>query len=669
MARRYRQALDEATALTNISYACLLLERFDEAIDWSNASDVVASKLQAEAILLNNLGNRGWAFYKLGDYEKSLKLYQEAELRAVAIGDNYDAILWLTTAGTLYQVERDLGHATESFQDALMLAKEINSKESIVDTLEDLAHVAIESGQLDTADKYLKQVNPLIVVNNNRLDALDVSLAQGKLAAARHDTDRAEAYYKSVENDPAAQTSMRLGAQHELARLYEQEGQIAISDEMYRTALTTFESEREQLKQEESKLPFLANATGIYDDYIHFLIGQGKVDEALAVADQSRALTLSQGMTPQGLTAQGLGRDSVKRSLRASGIDARSIAKKADATLLFYWLGKKQSYLWAVTAHKIALSTLPGQGEITAMVDRYRKSLIGPEDPLLTASQSSRDLYSILVGPAAGSIDTAKPVMILADGELSQLNFETLIVPRDEKKSVPHYWIEDVTLEAAPSLAMLAAAKAPAESDGELLMLGNAVLADENYPELPQAEREMQQIAKHFAAKEATVFDRQWANPSNYFASDPGRYAYIHFVAHGVASRTDPLDSAIILSQTSASQESFKLYARDIMQHPIDARLVTISACYGSGTRAYAGEGLVGLSWAFLRAGAHNAIGAMWAASDDSTPIVMDALYQGIRQGEPPATALREAKLRLLHSKSVYRKPFYWAPFQIYTRL
>ena len=80
-------------------------------------------------------------------------------------------------------------------------------------------------------------------------------------------------------------------------------------------------------------------------------------------------------------------------------------------------------------------------------------------------------------------------------------------------------------------------------------------------------------------------------------------------------------------SQTPAAEDSFKLYAREIMQHPIDAQLVTIAACYGGGTRSYAGEGLVGLSWAFLRAGAHNVIGALWEVSDESAPRLMDGLY------------------------------------------
>ena len=164
-------------------------------------------------------------------------------------------------------------------------------------------------------------------------------------------------------------------------------------------------------------------------------------------------------------------------------------------------------------------------------------------------------------------------------------------------------------------------------------------------------------------------FAREQATPDAYLASEPRQFAYIHFVAHGVASRTDPLDSAIILTRLTTVEDSFKLHARDIMQHSIHARLVTISSCYGSGTRSFAGEGLVGLAWAFLRAGAHNVIGGLWELSDDSTPRLMGTLYQGLQDGMSPAAALRHAKLSLLHSNSEFRKPFFWAPLQIYTGL
>jgi CHAT domain-containing protein len=230
-----------------------------------------------------------------------------------------------------------------------------------------------------------------------------------------------------------------------------------------------------------------------------------------------------------------------------------------------------------------------------------------------------------------------------------------------------HYWIDDATMLSAPSLAMIAAAKPMQSGTRSLLLLGDPVSPSEDFPTLPLFAYEMKSIQKHFDPRNVAVFNSKLATPAAYLASNPAQYSYIHFVSHAVSSQTDPLDSAIILSATAASPDSFKLYARDIMRRPIDARLVTISACYGSGSRSYAGEGLVGLSWAFLRAGAHSVIGALWEVSDDSSPRLMNALYQGLEDGQAPAAALRKAKLVLLHSNSKFRSPFYWAPFQIYS--
>jgi CHAT domain-containing protein len=335
-----------------------------------------------------------------------------------------------------------------------------------------------------------------------------------------------------------------------------------------------------------------------------------------------------------------------------------------------------------ITPDKIALFPLPAQQQIAARVERYGKALLDLEDPLQAGNDDGQELYKLLIAPAARMIRLGAPVVILPDDVLTQLNFETLLAPGPSLETDPsrnpapgragspalHYWIDDATVLSAPSLATLAAAKSTRPSHGKLLLLGNPVTVSEDYPSLPLFGLEMNEIQKHFQPTDVAVFSGPRASPAAYLSSNPAQYSYIHFVSHAVASRTDPLDSAIILSNSSAGDSSFKLYARDIMQHPIDARLVTVSACYTSGTRAYAGEGLVGLSWAFLRAGADSVIGALWEVSDDSSPRLMDTLYQGIEDGEAPAVALRRAKLSLIHTSSNFNRPFYWAPFQIYTR-
>ena len=655
IARKFGQRFDEAEALMNMAVACMLEERFDEAIDWLRASNQLAAPLDAEDILMNNTGNLGWAYYRLGDRQKALALYQDAEKRAMALGDVDGAITWITTAEYVYQDAHDLRRAMASYREALRLARSIMNKDDIVNSLEALAHVSVEDGKLDAADNYLQQIAPLMRENANRLDVLDVMLAQGRIAAARGRQEQAEKLFRTVEDDRASQTSMRLGAEHELAKLYQSEGRSDDAEPMYRTALTTFESARAQLKYEDSRLPFLANATEIYDDYIQFLVGEGKTDEALVAADQSRARTL----------AQGLGLLTDTQTFQPAVLHSGQIAQKADATLLFYWLGERRSYLWAITPAKTVLYPLPAASQITALVQRYRSALLGPNDALEPPNRDGLALYRILVAPARELIPPEGRVVILCDGALSELNFETLIAP-DPK---PHYWIEDATVISAPSLYLMAAAKPSTEADRKLLLIGDAAAPSPGYPKLPKAGLEMREIEKHFAPGEETVFAHQRANPRAYLTSSPQQYAYIHFVAHGVASSTDPLDSAIILSRADSAEDSFRLYAREIIRHPIHARLVTVSACDGSGARSYAGEGLVGLSWAFLRAGAHNVIAALWEVSDDSTPRLMDTLYQGIEEGLSPSAALRRAKLGLLHGQAGFRKPFFWAPFQIYTGL
>jgi CHAT domain-containing protein len=156
------------------------------------------------------------------------------------------------------------------------------------------------------------------------------------------------------------------------------------------------------------------------------------------------------------------------------------------------------------------------------------------------------------------------------------------------------------------------------------------------------------------------VLEGAAATPEAYRTAGPGGFSAIHFTAHAVANRESPLDSAVLLS-------GGKLYAREVMDVPLTADLVTISACRGVGVRAYSGEGLVGFAWAFLRAGARHVIAGLWDVNDQSTAALMDVLYREMAAGKSPAAALRAAKLSLIASPGNLRKPYYWAPFQLYT--
>jgi len=663
-AQTHHDLLLEASASSNLGWTAIQIGHFDEALEWSRIGLLKAQQLGAEDLAQLSSGNEGWAYLQLGDDDRALERFLEAEKSAETLGDSRRAIMWTSTSGYVYRDTGDLARATQSYHRAFDLATQLDSKEDIVNALEDLAQVSVDSGKLDEADAYINRVTPMELAGGGQLSA-NILLTQGMLAAARRQDRQAEALYRQVQSDAASPTTTRLTAGYQLAKLYELEGDTKSAEKMYKASLNEFDLAREQLKSEESKLPFVANAARIYDDYIQLLIREGRSDEALVIADQSRARTL----------AQALGVAEGKSALRTATMSPRQIASKTHATLLFYWLGQKQSYLWAITPSKTSLFPLAPQRGIRDQIEQYNKILLSVRDPLKTRNQEGQELYRSLVAPATSLIRPNAPVIILADGALSQLNFETLLVPGASHQAMQapepspslHYWLEDATLLSAPSLAMLAAAKPVHDADTGLLLLGNPVSNSDDFPSLPLFGFEMARIKKHFAPQRVSAFDGPQATPAAYLTGNPAQYSYIHFVSHAIASRTDPLDSAIILSDSKPGEDSFKLYARDIMQHPIDARLVTISACYGSGTRSYAGEGLVGLSWAFMRAGARSVIGALWEASDDSTPQLMDKLYAGLEMGQTPAVALRAAKLDLMHSQGRFQAPFYWAPFQIYT--
>ena len=651
MARESKYSFKEATALLDLGWSALQQEHYDETMDWSDAAYKRAVAIDAGHIAQNALGNEGWAYYKLGEHEKALTLFSDARDRAHKIGATSYEVTWLTNTGYVYLDAGDFTKAEQSYRQSLELAKQTN-KQDVIDALVSLALVSERTGKLDQARDYADQTIALVPKDGNRLDVLYPMLVKGHVAARMHDPQQAEKIYREIEQDPKSHVFLKWEAEHSLAQLYDDESQSQSADREYRAALSTFETARSSLKGEDLQLPFPSNALGIYDDYIHFLASQGKTTEALQVAEYSRGRTLAEGL---GLLQKGT-------TFKPIALNPQEIARRAGGTILFYWLGEKQSYLWTITAQKTSLFTLPPKSEIDPVVRRYRKALSEQQEFLQTADDDGRTLYRTLVLPAKPLLAENAKVIIIPDGSLNTLNFETLLVP----DPTPHYWIEDVTIADASSLR-LTASRAADRRTPSLLLLGNAIAPNPDYPELRKAAAEMESIEKNFSPTQQKIFAHDSATPSAYLSGKPEQFSYIHFVAHGTASRTSPLDSAIVLSKSGPEDDSFKLYARDIIHHPLHAELVTISTCYGAGSRAYSGEGLVGLSWAFLRAGAHNVIGALWEVSDVSTPQLMDELYGQLANGKTPDTALRNAKLKLLRSSNAFRKPFYWAPFQLYT--
>jgi len=143
------------------------------------------------------------------------------------------------------------------------------------------------------------------------------------------------------------------------------------------------------------------------------------------------------------------------------------------------------------------------------------------------------------------------------------------------------------------------------------------------------------------------------------------QYRYIHFATHGYLDAEHPNLSALVLSQVDSKGAALDGFLRvpDVYNFNLSAELVVLSACQTGLGKEVRGEGLMGLTRAFLYAGAPRVIVSLWNVNDRATADLMASLYRNmLREGKQPAAALRAAQLELRKQKR-WESPYYWAAF------
>jgi CHAT domain-containing protein/tetratricopeptide (TPR) repeat protein len=656
----------EAVNLVELGFVSLQSDRFDQALVWSQQAADLAKSLQAPRQVQLAMGNMGWAYMNLGDFDNALVNFQAAETQAKAIGMGASRVAWLQDAGLADYRLGNLQAARQYDEEALAAALKLpaaNEVDDVVRIETNLALLLYGQDQYAAAKTYSDAAAAAARQSKDDKVVAYAGFIEGLIAARLATGEEAERLLmqsRQTTTDP--ETKMEI--ESALANFYVERRQSSRAELWYRRSIQTFELNRASIQSEALRLSAFAYGDAVYRDYAQFLIGANRPGEALRLLDRSRARTLEEGLGVADPVTHASGTDR-REPQAVDRRDPQAVARELHAPILFYSLGVEKSYLWVITPQETRLFILPKRSVIQSLVQAYQRSIQKSLDPLQTADPGGVSLYDVLVKPAAAMIPAGSKVFVIPDGVLHALNFETLLEPTANGF---RYWIEDVVVTTTSSIAILSRWNAAGADTAtrDLLLIGNPVSAGTEFQALPNASAEMARVGQHFSPQGQSVLAQARAVPAAYEASGPDQFRYIHFVAHGTASLLSPLDSAVVLSPAPGHGENFKLYARDIVQHPLHARLVTISACYGSGLRTYAGEGLVGLAWAFLRAGSHNVIGALWQVDDASTPLLMDQLYGEIEAGKAPDAALRTAKLSLIHSASVYRKPFYWGAFQLY---
>jgi CHAT domain-containing protein/tetratricopeptide (TPR) repeat protein len=640
-----RDVYRQARALNDLGMSYVVRNRFDEGLAWFERV-LALDDLDGTTVYGQSLNNAGLCLARLGQFETA-EIFQRRASEIHSTGRIRSYVEALGELGNTYMLQSDYGRAVPQLQQAFKIASEagLNREATLWAMNLAAAHVYLE--KWDDAERFnaeARRLNP----PNQPVGELFVAVTDAQIAAGRGRRNDARGGFEAVLAKADKDQIVRFIAYDGLSRLSLESGRPREAATHFEAALSAVERTRADLLRTDSKLSFLSRRINFYHAYVDALVSEGRVDRALEVADSSRGRVMAE-------------RQNVEAPPSVTAASFRTLARDTRSVLLFYWLAPRQSRVWVVTGDGVRVEPLPPASEIEKLVADHQSAIQNAlADPLASGATAGDRLYQALVAPVQSHIPPGASVVIVPDGALGRINFETLTTGEGTERG-KHYWIEDVTIQIAPALALLQR-QVSRPTPSSLLLVGNPMPRAPEFPALSYASAEMSGIARHFGAERVTALAGEQATPEAFRKVASDRFSAIHFTTHAVASVESPLDSAVILS---GPDQGYKLYARDVAAMPLAADLVTVSACRSAGERAYTGEGLVGFAWAFLRAGSRRVVAGLWDVDDRSTATLMDEVYARIAKGTPPAAALREAKLSLI--RQGFPKPYYWAPFQLFT--
>jgi CHAT domain-containing protein len=629
--------------------------RYEEAVEWFQQCLDFARAEHINLLTPLTLGNLALSYYNLGDMVKALAALDATDAYYAGITPLQTRQLrdWGQDKGHRARVSAALGktaEAVEGYRQAIEIAKQTHDNAYMTRWNDERTSLFLEIGDCDSADRFNKEVENHVDPHTDFLVYVSAQLNSAAISRCRN---RLESAYRQLvairrtianSQNPDPQLTWRL--QIELAHTLGGLKRFSEARAQFEAALKTAESARRSITADGYRLTYFSQLLKLYQAYTHFLVEQKDIVAALRVAESSHARLLTEKLNGP--------------SERQTQVDFEHIARAKRAVILSYFVTGQRSYMWVTTVTGSRLFFLPNQKELANDVRRLNQ-LIGEQRDLLAEPEYARRLYDKLVAPAEGMIPPGTSVIIVPDGPLSDLNFEALIPP-----SLPRrYWLESVSMTVVPSLLLLDTNNQTSLRPNTLLLIGAAKQAQTGLPPLASSARELQAIHDRFSNAKCLLLAGADATPSRFVQSDPGSYSIIHISAHALANADSPLDSAIILSADSGTN-NYKLYAHALADLHLRADLVTLSACRSSAARNIPGEGLVGLTWAVLRAGAHNVVGTLWKVPEQSSYELMTRMYSHLSAGTPAAEALRAAKLEMVSNQ--HSLPYDWAAFQVYAR-
>lgn len=355
--------------------------------------------------------------------------------------------------------------------------------------------------------------------------------------------------------------------------------------------------------------------------------------------------------------------------------------------LVEFSLGEDRSFAWLFAQGEVYVETLPARKVIEQAVGPYIDALAAApnhlrlEREIANLREQGAALCVKLFGSLLDHIEPDQRLIIVPDGLLHYLPFETLI--RNGR-----YLIEDHEISYSPSASIVglwesAGSRASGDSQMDILAVGNPTFEPQEaggralhkqaqkmleargfrLTPLPRTQDEIQYIVGLFpAARRKTLMG--WDGTETALKRETlRRYRYLHFATHSLIDEKTPSRSAIVLSPSSGAEDDGFLEVSEIARLDLDCELVVVSACQTGRGQLLSGEGIIGMSRAFIYAGARAVVVSLWNVSDLSANQLMKSFYRHLTGGLSNAAALRQAKLQMINSGKATRHPSHWSAF------
>jgi len=314
-------------------------------------------------------------------------------------------------------------------------------------------------------------------------------------------------------------------------------------------------------------------------------------------------------------------------------------------TVLSYFATPEMTLVFVVSRDSLHVANLHvTERELLAAITSFR-DFAGQGDQ----SPTLKTLYKWLIGPIKSEIKT--PLLaVVPYGVIHEVAFAALTP--DGK----HYLGDGYGLFYLPSLSVLPYIHETKKPYANVaLVLAND--QGEGLSHLKRANDEAWAVASQFGTQPLLGE----AATTAVLRGAAGNYGFIHLIAHIEIDSENPEFSRILLGEGNGSPAPLMLndvYGLDLGK----TNLVVLSGCQSQRGRRTRGDDIIGLSRAFMYAGAPSVVASLWSVDDDATRQLMVAFYTHLKEGLNKAESLRAAQIAV---RQKYPNPFYWAGFAL----